>query len=142
MFTSKEELITVMPLSLADALTSCEDHIIEQIIRESIAVMTSYLSTYYDTDAIFSATGLERNLTVLKYLKDIIVYELYRSHTHDSANEVATERYSSAMQWLRDLNTGTLSDNSLPLRPEPDNQDPATSGNVRFGGGTHYPSRY
>lgn len=141
MFTSKEELITVVPTSLVNAITNGEDHIVDQIIRESIAVMTSYLSNTYDTDAIFSATGAERNLTVLKHLKDIVVFELYRSHTHET-NEAASERYETAMQWLRDLNTGTLSDGSLPLKPTTPDQDPASSGNVRFGGNSYYPSKY
>lgn len=141
MFTNKEELITVLPISLANAITDHEDHIIDQIIRESIALMTSYLSKIYDTNAIFSASGDQRNLTVLKYLKDIVVFELYRSHTRDT-NEAASERYEAALQWLRDLNTGALEDGSLPLKPTPPEQDPATSGNVRFGGPSHYQSQY
>lgn len=141
MFLGKEELITVLPLSLADALTNSEDHIIDQIIRESISLMTSYLSCTYDTSAIFSASGEQRNLTVLKFLKDIVVFELYRSHTRET-NEAAAERYEAALQWLRDLNSGSIQDGSLPLKPSPPDEDPATSGNVRFGGPSHYLSNY
>lgn len=141
MFTSKEELITVIPTSLADALTNHEDHIIDQIIRESISLMTSFLANIYDCNAIFNATGDQRNLTILKYLKDIVVFELYRSHTHET-NQAAADRYDAALQWLRDLNTGALQDGSLPLKPTPPDEDPATSGNVRFGGPSHYQSNY
>lgn len=141
-FLQKSELNTVLPISLADAITNQDDSIVSQIISESIALMSSYLSKFYDVQAIFSASGSQRNLTVLKYLKDIVAFEIIRAHTHDTANESAQQRYDTAIQWLRDLNTGTLSDSTLPPLPIQPDSDPATSGNVRFGTSAKYSSIY
>lgn len=142
MFLTKDELITVCPPSLADALSYHDEQMVNQIINESISVMVSYLSRFYDTSAIFSARDNNRNLTILKYLKDIVVFELFRSHSRD-INEVAQDRYDAAMQWLRDLNSGTLEDGSLPPRPIDDSNDNgASSGSVRFGGNLKYNSQY
>ena len=139
-FLTKEELKTVAAMPTIDKLTAGNQFVIEQIIDESIALMQSYLSRHYDTDAIFAATGNARHLTVLKYLKDIVIFEIYDRLTREE-NEVARRRYDTALQWLNDLNSGTLADSTLPPATAPEGQD-ATSGDVRFGSNTQYTSRY
>lgn len=139
-FLSKEELATVAAMPTINKLTADNPYVIEQIIDESISLMSSYLARHYDTDAIFSATGNSRHLTVLKYLKDIVIFEIYDRLTREE-NEVAHRRYETAMAWLADLNTGTLADPSLPPTPVEPGTD-AASGDVRFGSNTQYQSRY
>lgn len=139
-FLSFEELSTVAALPTIAKLTAGNPYVVEQIIDESIALMRSYLSSHYDTDSIFSATGDDRHLTVLKYLKDIVIFEIYDRLTREE-NEVAGRRYEAAIKWLESLNAGTLADSTLPPAPTPDGED-ATSGDVRFGSKTQYNSRY
>lgn len=149
MFLQKNELKTVAQLSIIDKITAEDDNIIDVIIDESIAVMSSLLSRYYDTDTIFNQRAVtnedgtitdSRNKTVVKYLKDICIYEIYNRCTREN-NEVAENRYNIAMEWLTKLNSGELQDHSLPMRDEPED-DSATSGEVRFGGNKCYNSRY
>ena len=139
-FLSKQELKTVASISTIDKLTAGNDFVVEQIIDESIALMRSYLARHYDTDAIFSASANKRHLTVLKYLKDIVIFEIYDRLTREE-NDVARRRYDAAIQWLVDLNEGTLADATLPQAAAPEGED-ATSGDVRFGSNTQYQSRY
>lgn len=142
MFLEKSELKTVATVQQIDKITGLDDTIVTEIIDESIATMKSYLAKYYDVAVIFAATGTARHLTVLKWLKYIVIYEIYIRHTREM-NVVAQSRYNEAMQWLERTNTGEFTDATLPLLPDVDDDDIAgNSGDVRFGSGTRYTSNY
>lgn len=139
-FLTKEELRTVSTIPIIDKLTAEDDTIITIIIDESISLMKGKLSKYYDVDAIFNATGDARHKTILKYLKDIAIYEIYERHTREQ-NLVAKRRRDEAMDELEKLNTGENYDRTLPARI--DQQDTATeSEDIRFGGNKRYNSAY
>jgi len=136
-FLSKDELKTVTTVPLIDKLTASDDTIVTQIIDESIALMKSYLSKYYDVDAIFAAENSERNLNVLKRLKDICRYEIYDRLNNNITSVI--KKYEEAMRWLEKLNSGEFYDRTLPKRIVDDTTDIATeSDDVRFGGNTRY----
>lgn len=138
-FLTKAELKTVADVTLVDKITNTDDTIVTAIIDESISIMTTYLKPRYDTDTIFAQTGSNRHLTVLKYLKDIVVFEIYIRYTRGKeANEVAMLRYQQAMKWLEDVNTGKLNAD-LPL-PEP--TDPATISTIAYGSSTKYTTTF
>lgn len=141
MFLTKEELKTVAQIALIDKITNLDNSIVEDIINESVALMKGYLSRFYDVDAIFGATGSQRNLAVLKKLKDIVIYEIYERHTREQ-NAVAQRRYAEAMLWLEKLNTGEFGDGTIPPAPEPDPDATGTTGDARFGGNKRYHSAY
>jgi phage gp36-like protein len=143
MFLTKEELKTVAQIGIIDKITGLDDEIAANIIDESIALMKGYLSRFYDVNAIFDATGGDRNLAVVKKLKDIVIYEIYERHTREQ-NASAQRRYAEAMLWLEKLNTGEFGDGTIPPAPEPDpNEDIAgTTGDARFGGNKRYDSVY
>jgi phage gp36-like protein len=141
-FLVKEELKTVAQIGTIDKITNLDDEIINNIIVESISLMKSYLSRFYDANAIFNATGDERNKGVLKKLKDIVIYEIYERHTREQ-NAVAARRYSEAMNWLEKINTGEFGDATLPNAVEPGHEDETgTTGDARFGGNKRYNSNY
>lgn len=140
-FLAKEELKTVAQIPLINKIINDDNNIVTEIIEESIALMTSYLSRYYDTNKIFVQEGNNRNKGVLKRLKDIVIYEIYERHTREQ-NAVAMRRYSEAMAWLEKLNTGEFGDHTLPTPEDEDNDNPGVSGDVRFGGNKRYGSIY
>lgn len=142
-FLTKEELNTVATMPIIGKITNFDDAIVEDIINESIALMKGYLSRFYDVELIFSMTGNERHLAVLKKLKDIVIYEIYERHTREQ-NAVAQRRFSEAMSWLEKLNTGEHGDHTLPPAPaEPDDDGgTGTTGDARFGGHKRYSSYY
>jgi hypothetical protein len=140
-FLTKDELKTVAQTATIDKITNLDDGIVNDIIAESISLMKGYLSRFYDADAIFAATGNQRNLAVLKKLKDIVIYEIYERHTREQ-NAVAQRRFSEAMNWLEKLNTGEFGDSTLPTAQEPDSEDIGGTGDARFGGNKKYNSNY
>lgn len=141
-FLTKEELKTVSTTELIDKLTAQDDTIVDTIIAESISLMKGYLSKYYDVNAIFAATGNQRHQTVLKKLKDIVIFEIYERHTRE-LNHAAKRRFDEAMLWLENLNKGEFYDRTLPRLEPLASSDPATqSDDVRFGGYKRYHSNY
>ncbi len=138
-FLTKEELKTVSTAELINKITANDDSIINDIIEESISLMKGYLSKYYDVEAIFSATGNNRHKTVLKKLKDIVIFEIYERHTRE-LNQAAKRRFDEAMLWLENLNKGEFYDRTLPaIVSEPETN---TNADIIFGGYKKYTNNY
>lgn len=135
-FLTKIDLITVADTAVVDKITNANDAIVTQIIAESISMMKGYLSKYYDVETEFAKEGAARHLTILKRLKDIVIYEIWERHTRDR-NQVAERRYNEAMKWLEELNSGEQSDETITAKPVATEQ---TGINIRFGGNTRYNS--
>lgn len=141
-FLTKEELKTVSTLEIINKITNLDDGIVNDIIEESIDKMKGYLSRFYDVEAIFAAEGAERKKSILKRLKDIVIYEIYERHTRE-ANQVAARRYAEAMDWLEKVGTGEQGDSTLPKKPDKTEEDvDGISGDTRFGGSGKYYSKY
>lgn len=120
-FLTKNELKTVATIEVVDLITNSDDSIVSEIISESIDLMQSYIFKYYNTEAIFSAVGNKRSKIVLKYLKDIVIHEIYIRRTKQR-NEVAKERYDEAMLWLEKIAKGEIAPN-LPVKKTDTNGD-------------------
>lgn len=136
MFLSKNELKTVADINLVDKITNTDDTIIDDIIAESISIMSSYMLPRYDAQTVFAKTGDQRHRTVLKYLKDIAIYEVYTRHTRN-INEAALTRYENAMRWLEKLNKGEFSAD-LPVLQSGENP-PQT---LTYGSNNKYSSKF
>lgn len=130
MFLEKSELKTVGVDEIINRIINNDDTIVEDIIAESIDVMSGYLFQYFDTEAIFSATEENRNLTVLKHLKGIVLFEIYTRRTK-SLNDVAKLRYDEAMLWLEKVSKGTIKPN-LPPKLVDTNNDGTPDSEVPF----------
>ena len=88
----------------------CEDRAIEE--------MRGYLDKFYDTDAIFSATGEERNQLVLMMAVDIAVYHIFCQHNPYKISEIRKERYNRAIDWLKAVAAGKVTIANAPRLPE------------------------
>ncbi len=140
-FLTKEELKTVTDINLINIITKLDDTIVTDIIEESIDKMKGFLSRFYDIDQIFDAQGEARKKSVIKRLKDIVIYEVYERHTRET-NAVAARRYIETMEWLEKSYTGELGDRTLPPRPEEPDDTTGQTGDTRFGGNRRYNSAY
>ena len=116
-FLNKEELKTVATAEIVNIIVNSDNTIVAQIIEESIDLMKGYLHQNFDTQEIFEAQNDERSLTVLKYLKDIVIYEIY-SRRSRQINTLVKERYDEAMLWLDKVAKGTINP-GLPTRIDP-----------------------
>ncbi|MFK7048738.1 hypothetical protein FLACOL_01080 [Flavobacterium columnare] len=121
MFLQKAELKTVALDEIINKIINNDDTIVTDIIDESIDLMSGYLYQYFDTEAIFSATGKARNKSVLKHLKGIVIHEIYTRRTK-AFNEVAKTRYNEAMLWLEKISEGKIKP-PLPIRKIDTNAD-------------------
>lgn len=117
-FLTKEELKTVATAEIVNIIVNSDDTIITEIIDESIDLMRSYLHQNFDTEVIFAAVDVERPKIIVKYLKDIVIYEIYCRRTQ-RINELAKERYDEAMLWLEKVAKGLINP-GLPTRIDPE----------------------
>ncbi len=136
-FLETAEMKTVSDIAVINKITNSDTTIVDNIINECIAIMSSYLSKRYDTEQIFNKTGSSRNLSVLKRLKDLVIYEIYIRHTRE-LNEVAQTRAAEVMNWLEKMNTGEFYDKDLPVY----STEQAPPAELRLGSNTKYQSSF
>jgi phage gp36-like protein len=91
--------------------------VMEVCENRAIATVRSLLDNRYDCDAIFAATGDERNVLVLKVCLDIAVYEIFCQHNPYKMSQVRRDRYEDAMQFLRDVHDYKANIEGLPELP-------------------------
>jgi phage gp36-like protein len=102
---------------ILDALVREDEAIIEIIEDQSIALMRSYLNVRYDCDAIFSATGTDRNALILMMALDIAVYNIFCVHNPQKMSQTTRDRYDRALTWLKEVSTGKANIDGAPLLP-------------------------
>lgn len=97
--------------------------VIEVCENRAVATVRSLVGARYDCGAIFSATGGERNVLVLKVCLDIAVYEIYCQHNPYKMSQTRRDRYEDAMQWLRDVRDFNANIEGAPLLDEERQKD-------------------
>lgn len=107
-FLTQAELKTKSVISVINMITQNDPDIVETIIEESIDLMKSYLFNYYDVALIFDTEDTDRSNVILKYLKAIVVYEIYASDPQNEMNEVVKLQYDEAMLWLTKVAKGDI----------------------------------
>ena len=125
LYLTKGELKTVAPITVIDAITDTDEGVVNEIVEENIEIIKSFLSTY-DVQTIFSQRGDARHKIVLKYLKDMVVHDIYTIHTRSQVNESLRDRYQDAMTWLEKISRGQLSP-ELPRLDRDEDGAPDTS---------------
>jgi len=138
MFLTIDELKTNSLPVLIQKIINNDVTIVEEIIAESIDEMKGYLIGNYNADSIFSKTGTDRSKTILKHLKRIVKYELYK-RKDQLIDEDTLRDYDETMSWLRDVAKGVLSLN-IPIEEE--DQPAIGDGFIKYGSGTRYNSKY
>lgn len=90
---------------------------IEVCENRAIATVRSLIGSRYDCDAIFAATGDQRNIIILKVCIDIAVYEIFCQHNPYKMSKVREDRYKDAMQFLREVRDHLDNIDGAPLLP-------------------------
>ena len=88
----------------------CEDRAIEE--------MRCYLDKFYDCDAIFGASGQDRNQLVLMMAIDISVYHIFCQHNPYKISQMRKDRYNRAVEWLNAVAAGKITIANAPRLPE------------------------
>ncbi|GGG47137.1 phage protein Gp36 family protein [Epilithonimonas arachidiradicis] len=114
-FLVKAELNTVSTIEIIDLITNSDDEIVKNIIEECIDVMITYLGSYYNMDEVFSQEGNDRNKTLLKYLKALVIYEIPKRRGKRVPKDEADD-YNEAMNWLEKIAAGEMKANLPPKK--------------------------
>lgn len=92
--------------------------IIEICEDRAVAEMRSYLSKYYDCDAIFGSTGNNRHPLILMMAIDIAVYHIFCLHNPYKMSQIRKDRYDRAVEWLNAVAKGDITIDGAPRLPE------------------------
>lgn len=95
-----------------------DPQIIEICEDRAIAEMTSYLNKTYDVNAIFSATGSDRNALILMFALDITIYHIFCQHNPYKISQIRQDRYERAIEWLKGVMKGDITIADAPRLPE------------------------
>lgn len=102
---------------------------LNEAIAAAVEEVKSYLSVY-DLEAIFSATGNQRNPIICLYTKDIAVWHYIQLANPVIDLELRQARYDAAIKWLTKVQNGKVAP-QLPL-PEKE-QGEEGEGFFKFG---------
>lgn len=153
MFLEVEELSSVAYEYQLNEITENNPDIVEMAINAAVEEMISYLKPNaqkqwkdgrprYDVEAIFGATGSNRNSLILELCKSIALYYVCRLANVDIIQERVQDRYDRAVEWLEKVagvgkyaNAPGITPN-LPVLEETETSD--TTIPFRFGSRTKF----
>jgi len=75
---------------------------------EAMEEIAGYLRPKYNTEAVFSAAGTDRNRLVVMYTCDIAIYHMAASTPQKMGMEIRKERYERAVKWLEGVQAGKI----------------------------------
>lgn len=114
MFLEKEDYKVVVGEAALKAISQLVEENAARAEAEAIEEVSSYLRPAYDTGAIFSARGGERNALIVMYTADIALYHMVSSAPNKMGYDIRKERYERAIKWLEGVQAGTV----VPDLPE------------------------
>lgn len=129
MYITVDELKTHLYQENVDIMTGSDATILTAAIDGAVQEAKGYLAAY-DREAIFAASGDQRNALLLIFIKDIAVWHFVNLSNAGVSLELRQHRYDRAVAWLKAVQKGDIS----PDLPEAkDNTGTATAGVIKFG---------
>lgn len=117
-FVNIEDYDASVHREILDALVRDDKSLVEICENRAIAEMRCYLSKRYDCDAIFSASGEDRNQLILMMVIDIAVYHIFCIHNPQKLSQIRKDRYERAVEWMRAVADEEISIEGVPMLPE------------------------
>lgn len=117
-FVNIEDYDASVHREILDALVRDDQSLVEICKDRAIAEMRCYLSKRYDCDAIFSASGEDRNQLILMMVIDIAVYHIFCIHNPQKLSQIRKDRYERAVEWMRAVADEEISIEGVPMLPE------------------------
>lgn len=133
MYLTGTELKSTMHDYQLQEITDSDNAITEMAINTAVEEVKSYLSSNnqskftdgrlrYDVEAVFNATGTDRNALILETTKTVAEWWIIRLSNVDILFDQVKERYDRAIEYLTKVNSGEVTISTLPvLDPEGDN---------------------
>jgi len=117
MFIESSELCTGLYAHVIDNIIQGDDQIAQQAIEAAIQEVQSYLSSRYDTDSIFAATGSNRNALVVENIKTVAIWNLLRLSSSETLYDAWRERYDRVIEYLKQVADGKIAP-ALPIKTD------------------------
>lgn len=117
-FINPEDYDASIHREILDALIREDESLLEVCEDQAIAEMRGYLSSRFDCDKIFAATGSERHPLVLMYAKDITLYHVFCIHNPQKISKIRIDRYERSLEWLKGVSKFEISVKGLPALDE------------------------
>ena len=108
MFINDEDYSVVIGEQALKVISQVSDDNRANAEDEAIEEIASYLRPKYDTGALFSAEGNERNRLIVMYACDIALYHMSASLPQKMGTEIRKERYERAIKWLEGVQAGKI----------------------------------
>jgi len=124
-FVNIEDYDASVHREILDALVRDDESLVEICEYRAIAEMRCYLSKRYDCDAIFSATGEDRNQLILMMVLDIAVYHIFCIHNPQKLSQIRKDRYERAVEWMKAVANEEISIDGAPLLSEEERAEKA-----------------
>lgn len=148
MFLEKDELKSAIYNYQVEEITEADDDIVFMAITAATDEVKSYVRPnnrkewkdgrpLYDADAVFNATGTNRNALILQMTKTVAVWNLVTLCNVDILFDNVKDRYDRAITWLKQLNKGDITID-LPLLPNTDTTVSTDVQPFRFGSRTKF----
>ena len=119
MFIDNEDYRVVIGDAALKVISQSSPENIANAEAEAMEEIAGYLRPVYDTDAIFSTSGNDRNRLIVMYTADIVLYHLTASQPQKMGSEIRKERYERAVKWLEGVQGGKIIPD-LPLKVSED----------------------
>lgn len=119
MFIDNEDYKVVIGDAALKVVSQSSPENIANAEAEAIEEISGYLRPVYDTEAIFAASGNDRNRLIVMYTADIVLYHLTASQPQKMGSEIRKERYERAVKWLEGVQAGRIVPD-LPLAKSDD----------------------
>lgn len=122
-FINPEDYDASIHREILDALIREDESLLEVCEDQAIAEMRGYLSSRFDCDKIFAATGSERHPLVLMYAKDITLYHVFCIHNPQKISKIRIDRYERSLEWLKGVSRFEISVEGLPAKEDADTRN-------------------
>src|SRR5690606_22868761 len=152
-FVTREEMHTIIRETHLDSIVDSDDATVTATIGVAIAEIKTRLTPgktkewmdgrpHYDVEAIFSATGDDRNAFMVEAVKVITLWWLIVRANNGVYYEEVRQRYDRVMDLIKDLATGAANDGTLPVLPPPDPEEAPDTKPFRMGGNPKFHHSY
>jgi len=122
-FLTPDEIKTHLYSEIVNMVDRTDNSVLQSAIDAAISEVKSYLSAF-DTDAIFSSEGDDRNPILLLYTKDISVWHFIQLANPNTNLELRADRYEKAIAWLDKVMRGqVVPDLPMPAPPSDGDQN-------------------
>ncbi len=116
MYIEAIEMKSVVYPEIQTAITRGDNSLVNEYINEAMAFVQSKLSTKYDMIGEFAKTGTNRNVLLVKYVKDIAAYFTYAATETMPAKRA--KAYDDAVEVLNQALKGQIVIAGLATAPE------------------------